>query len=85
MVISPLTVALLTAALVAIGDWLHRRRCQRISRLAFPDGAPRPWTQVTPVLRVAATALLAWGLMTLLRAILLSWPERRARRRPSAW
>ncbi len=66
MVISPVGIALLSASVVAVGELLHRRRCRRIALLAFSGGAPRPWTAATPLLRIAAATLLAWGLTTLL-------------------
>ena len=66
MVSSAIGIALLAAALVAVGELLHRGRCRRIALLAFPGGAPRPWTAVAPALRITAASLLAWGLSTLL-------------------
>ena len=65
MVSSAIGIALLAAALVAVGELLHRWRCRRIALLAFPGGAPRPWTAVAPVLRITAASLLALGLSTL--------------------
>ena len=66
MVISALGIALITAALVALGELLHHWRCQRIALLAFPGGAPRPWTGIAPALRIIAATLLGWGLGTLM-------------------
>ena len=65
MVSSTIGIALLAAALVALGELLHRWRCRRIALLAFPGGSPRPWTVVTPLLRIIAVTVLAWGLATL--------------------
>lgn len=58
--------AVITAALAALGEWLHARRIHRIAQLAFgPAGRPRAWTRVVPPLRVAAIAAVAWSLITL--------------------
>jgi hypothetical protein len=57
--------ASIVVALAALAEWLHARRCRRVTRLAFgPAGAPRRWVG-PPVARVAAMGLLAWGLLTL--------------------
>ncbi len=66
MVISAFSIALITAALVTLGELFHHWRCQRIALLAFPGGIPRPWTGIAPVLRIIAASLLGWGLGTLL-------------------
>lgn len=63
--------ALLTAStailLTATAEWLHARRCRRVSRLAFgPSGKPREWTRLVPALRVFSIGALAWGMTTLL-------------------
>jgi Ca-activated chloride channel family protein len=58
--------ALASAALTAIGEWLHTRRVARLSRLAFgPANRPRRWTTLAPTLRVLALAGVAWSLVTL--------------------
>jgi Ca-activated chloride channel homolog len=67
---NPNHVALLLAAVVfglsAWAEWIHARRSAALGRLAFgPTGQPRGWTKVTPLLRVAAGTLLAWGLVIL--------------------
>ncbi len=55
------------AALATLGEWLHARRVRRLGRLAFgPDAKPRSWTAVTPLVRVAALAGVAWSLVVLL-------------------
>lgn len=52
--------------LMGIAEWLHSRRCHRLRHLAFgPSGRPNPWVSLTPGIRVAAVALLGWGLVTL--------------------
>lgn len=66
MVISPIGIALIIAALVGSGEFLHRWRCQRIALLAFPGGTPRTWTAVAPLLRTVAATALGWGLSTLM-------------------
>ena len=46
---------------------LHARRCRRLARLAFgPERRPGSGRCSAPVLRVAAVAALAWGLVTLI-------------------
>jgi Ca-activated chloride channel family protein len=53
--------------LAAAAEILHARRCRRLARLAFGPGArPAAWVRAAPILRVAALAALAWGLITLL-------------------
>lgn len=53
-------------ALAAGAEWLHARRTQRVSRLAFgPVGRPAVWARFAGALRVAALGGLAWGLTTL--------------------
>jgi Ca-activated chloride channel family protein len=62
-------IAAVTAAavlLAALGEWLHARRVRRLARLAFgPTARPALWTRPTPIFRVLAFGLLAWGLTTL--------------------
>lgn len=55
-------------ALVAAGaEWLHARRMARTRHLvAGPEGRPAGWTRAAGLLRTAAYAALAWGLVTLL-------------------
>lgn len=55
------------ALLVAVGELLHARRCRRVAHLVFgPRARPAPWARLAPALRTAASAALAWGLLTLL-------------------
>ena len=59
--------ALAAAALAGCGEWLHARRVARLRALAFgPDARPRRWTGIAPPLRVAALAVIAWALVTLI-------------------
>ena len=54
------------AAVAALAEWLHVRRCRRLARLAFgPESRPRWWVRVVPALRVAALAGAAWALVVL--------------------
>ena len=54
-------------ALAIVAEWLHGRRVQRLSRLAFgPASRPRLWTRAAPVLRVLATAGVVWSLIVLM-------------------
>lgn len=65
MVAEMVTVAVIILA--AAAEFLHARRVQTLARLAFgPSGKPAPWAVLSPFFRVAALALLAWGLTTLL-------------------
>jgi len=64
-------VALLTTALVVLAslgaEYLHGRRTARVARLAFgPAEKPAVWARAAPLLRVAATGALCYGLVTLL-------------------
>jgi Ca-activated chloride channel homolog len=60
-------IALIVSGLILIAETIHAGRCRRIARLAFgPSGKPAGWTLPTPLLRVMATGLLTWGLITLL-------------------
>ena len=53
----------------ALAELLHARRCRRLARLAHgPVAKPRPWVRAVSPLRVAALALLGWGLVALLSA-----------------
>lgn len=64
---SALFSALIIAALMAGGEWLHARRIRRLAPLAFgPAGNPRAWTKAVPTLRVLAAGVGAWALVTLL-------------------
>lgn len=63
----PLQIALVVAALAALAEWLHARRCRRLARLAFgPESRPRSWTRLAAPLRVVALAGFVWALATLL-------------------
>ena len=62
----PEWTSLAAAVLAIFGETLHARRCHRVARLAFgPAASARPWTRCAPFLRVAAVALLAWGMTQL--------------------
>ncbi len=64
MVVETITLGVLAIALVAEG--LHLLRLRRVARLAFgPQGRPRVWTNVAPLLRVAALGALCWGFLSL--------------------
>ena len=53
--------------LVAFAEWLHARRTGHLAALAFgPASRPRMLARIAPLGRVAAIALLAWGLTSLL-------------------
>lgn len=53
-------------ALLALAEWLHIRRSQRVARLAFgPGGTPREWTRFVPWLRVFCVGAVVWGFVTL--------------------
>lgn len=55
-----------TAAIVVVAEGLHSRRIARVDTLAFgPGGRARRWTVVVPPLRVLASAILVWSLVTL--------------------
>jgi Ca-activated chloride channel family protein len=59
--------ALIVMSLMLVAEQLHAIRCRRIARLAFgPGEKPAGWTRSAPLLRVLATGLLSWGLLTLL-------------------
>jgi Ca-activated chloride channel family protein len=63
------TLAILGATLLcALGEWLHQRRVQRVAGLAFgPSNKPRAFARLWPLLRTAAFAALAFGLVSLLQ------------------
>ena len=63
------TLAILGATfLCALGEWLHQRRVQRVAELAFgPSKKPRAFARLWPLLRTAAFAALAFGLVSLLQ------------------
>ncbi len=63
------TLAILGATLLcALGEWLHQRRVQRVAELAFgPSKKPRAFARLWPLLRTAAFAALAFGLVSLLQ------------------
>ncbi len=59
-------VALAAVILMAAAEHLHARRVRRMAPLAFgPNHRPALWARLTPLLRVAAVAGLAWGMTTL--------------------
>ena len=67
MVMIPEIAAAGAALLFAGAEVLHARRCRRLARLAFgPSRRPASWARLAGLMRVAAAALLAWGLTTLL-------------------
>lgn len=61
-------LAALVALLVSLGaEALHMRRTRRLAKLAFgPASRPRSWARLAPVVTAVATAVLVWGLATLL-------------------
>lgn len=62
-----LLIAVLAAALAAIGERLHAKRIARVSRLAFgPGGKAASWTVAAPMLRCAGVGLATWGALVLL-------------------
>jgi len=64
MVINLITVLVFFVAVIA--EKIHHRRCSRMGRLAFgPEGAPRAWTRLAPVLRVLSLTALTWSLLFL--------------------
>ena len=69
MVVTPLValwIAMGVGAIVAVGEWLHARRVQRVARLAFGEsGSPRTWVALVPPLRIAAATAAMWGLLVL--------------------
>jgi Ca-activated chloride channel family protein len=66
MVMTPLLIACAALASSFLAEWLHRRRLQRVARLAFgPTGAPARWAAAAPALRCACVAATAWGATTL--------------------
>jgi Ca-activated chloride channel family protein len=55
------------ALLVALAEWLHARRVQRVGRLAFgTEERPRPWIRIVAPLRCLCLGGFAWGLATLI-------------------
>lgn len=58
-------VAVIAALLTAVAERRHASSVREISRLAFGPAGPQAWTQFVPAMRVAACALLAWGLTLL--------------------
>lgn len=62
------SIAIGAVVLASAAEWMHARRARRVARLAFgPSGAPRAWTRVAPLVRVASIGALTWGLLTLAR------------------
>lgn len=63
----PWIAALLAAAVVALGEWLHARRIQRVARLAFgPSGKPARWAAAAPIIRTLGVAAAVWGATVLI-------------------
>ena len=63
--VAPL-VALTAMLLASLAAVLHHKRCERLAPLAFgPEGRPRHWARLAPLLRIAACGALAWGAITL--------------------
>jgi Ca-activated chloride channel family protein len=66
----PVVAALVAAAvalLTAAAEYLQSLRVRRVAGLAFgPKGRPAEWTYAAPLLRVAGSGALAWGLVALL-------------------
>ena len=60
--------AAMVIIILGIGaETIHLVRVRRVASLAFgPRERPALWAQLTPGLRVIASGLLAWGLLTLL-------------------
>jgi Ca-activated chloride channel family protein len=58
--------AVAVAVLAAAAEALHAARTRRVAALAFgPRRRPATWARLAPVLRPAALAAAAWGLLTL--------------------
>jgi Ca-activated chloride channel homolog len=58
---------LVVVGLMAVAEMMHHRRSRRVARLAFgPGERAAGWTRPAPLLRVAGTGVVCWGLMTLL-------------------
>jgi Ca-activated chloride channel homolog len=67
----PVTAALLLAiqfaVAIAIAEWIHQRRVQRVAFLAFgEDGRSRRWVVAVPVMRTICAAAVMWGMVVLL-------------------
>ncbi len=59
-------IALAVLVAVAVGEWMHRRRTARVSRLAFGStNRPRLWTHGVSIARPIAAAAATWGLLFL--------------------
>src|SRR6185503_815421 len=55
-------IAVSTAALAGLGEWLHARRVARVARLAFgPTARPAAWTVAVPTFRIFGIAAAIWG------------------------
>ena len=62
----PILVAIAALALASLGEWMHRRRVERVARLAFGSGgAPARWAAAAPWLRCLCVTALAWSASTL--------------------
>jgi len=52
--------------LAGLAEWLHRRRCRRVAKLAFgPAEKEAGWAASVPIVRSVALGLLTWGLINL--------------------
>src|SRR5690606_29625432 len=64
---SPLLLALAALVLATGAEWLHLGRVRSVAALAFGPGKKPSWFgRLSPLVRIAALALLVWGLATLL-------------------
>ncbi len=61
MVIESWQLGALVAMLVGVAEFFHAQRAARVAHLAFGHAGPAAWTHVTPFLRTAALALIAFG------------------------
>lgn len=60
-------VALSVFLLVAVAEWIHRRRASKVKWLAFgPTGTPAPWARSAAWIRSLACAAIAWALVVLM-------------------
>lgn len=59
-------IAVALAVLAIAAELLHAARVHRVAGLAFgPGRRPLAWAYLAPILRVAALAVVGWGLVTL--------------------
>lgn len=60
-------VALGVLVAMVLAELLHWRRCRRLARLAFgPQQRATAWARCSPLMRIFACVLAAWGLTALL-------------------